>query len=85
MAHASEIVTSLSVRVNVGNYEGVELFISRKVVMDELDDEAAERERSNLVLEGAMVRRIISLMRTRGKKATAAEVARQYGLRLEEV
>lgn len=78
-----EIVISRSVRVNTGNYEAVEHFISEKIIVDEdLDD--VDRERRNLVVEveTMMVRQLLSSYKIRriAKMDTAAKVAKHHGL-----
>lgn len=38
MARITEMTVSRSVRMNTGNYEGTEQFVSMKAEVDELDD-----------------------------------------------
>jgi len=75
----SEVTISCSVRVNTGNYEGTEFFISHKLEVDELDgpEEMLAAERA---LEEAMVQRLGRAYKAQGKKADRKMIAKQHGL-----
>lgn len=76
-----EIVISRSVRVNTGNYEGTDHFISMKAEIDELDDEPSAAAELNAHVERAMVAQLVRAYKVRGKKdMTAEKVARYHGL-----
>ncbi len=76
-----EIVVSRSVRVNTGNYEGTEHFVSMKAEIDELDDEAKASAELNAHVERAMVTQLVRAYKVRGKKdMTPEKVAKHHGL-----
>ncbi|MEE8608942.1 MAG: hypothetical protein V3S55_15165 [Nitrospiraceae bacterium] len=79
----TEIVVSRSCRVNLGNYEGTEHFISMKATIDELDTaEAVARHDLARTVERAMVTQLLRSYKVRGVKAmdTAKKVAKHHGL-----
>lgn len=82
MAVVKEIVCSRSVRVNTGQYEGTELFVSMKAELDELDDIETEETDLARTVERAMLRQLIANYRVRGKNLTPALIAKQHGLGL---
>ena len=77
-----EIVVSRSCRVNIGNYEGIEHFLSMKAQLDELDDEAMAAEELAVKVERAMVAQLVRSYKVRGKKdmADPTRVAKHHGL-----
>ena len=76
-----EIVVSRSVRVNTGNYEGLEHFMSMKAELDELDDETAVARRLTETVERSMVEQLVRSYRVRGKSGmTHEKTARHHGL-----
>ena len=84
MAQDREIVVSRSVRVNTGNYEGTEHFVSMKTELDAngLDDPEEETHRLVGVVERAMVAQLVRSYKARGKKEMTdpEKVARHHGL-----
>ena len=76
-----EISVSRSCRVNLGNYEGVEHFVSMKAELDELDDVVQVTERLAGQVQRAMVTQLHLSYAVRGKKdMTLEKVARHHGL-----
>ena len=76
-----EIVVSRSVRVNTGNYEGIEHFVSMKAELDELDDETSVTTELNAKVERTLVAQLHRSYQVRGKKdMTPEKVARHHGL-----
>lgn len=75
-----EVVVSRNVRVNTGNYEGTEQFVSMRAELDELDSvETATRELTAHV-ERAMVTQLHRSYRARGKSMSETDVAKHHGL-----
>ena len=76
-----EIVVSRSVRINTGNFEGTEHFMSVKAELDELDDETSAIAELSAKVERAMVVQLHRSYQVRGKKDMSPEkVARHHGL-----
>lgn len=77
-----EIVISRSCRINIGNYEGLEHFLSMKAQLDELDDEVMAVEELAAKVERAMVAQLVRSYKARGKKdmTDPAKVAKHHGL-----
>jgi hypothetical protein len=80
MGVVKEISCSRSVRVNTGQYEGTEYFVSMKMELDDLDDEAVEADRLALVVEEAIGRQLFASYKVRGKNLNRAQIAKQHGL-----
>ncbi len=77
----TEIVLSTSVRMNTGNFEGTEKFVSMKTEVDPLDDDVKVAADLNAKVERAMVTQLVRSYKVRGKKdMTPAKVARHHGL-----
>lgn len=76
-----EIVISRAVKINTGNYESTDHFLSMKAEIDGLDDEASAAAELNAHVERAMVAQLVRAYKVRGKKdMTAEKVARHHGL-----
>jgi hypothetical protein len=78
-----EVVVSRTVRVNTGNYEGTEHFVSMKAEVDpELDDVTADAQALAAVVEKAVCRQLVRSYKVRGKgdMSDPAKVARHHGL-----
>lgn len=80
MAVVKEIACSRSVRVNTGQYEGTELFVSMKMELDELDDEREQADLLATTVEEAIGRQLLMSYRVRGKKLSRSLIAKQHGL-----
>ena len=79
----TEVCVSRSVRVNMGNYEGTDHFVSMKAELDGLDDdEASATAELTAHVERAMVRQLSRAYKVRGKKDMVPfeKVARHHGL-----
>ena len=79
-----EIVVSRTVRVNTGNYEGTEHFLSMKAEMGELDkpiEVGIATAQLNAHVERALVAQLVRAYKVRGKKdMTAEKIAKHHGL-----
>jgi len=80
MAEVNEIVVSRTVRVNTGNYEGTEFFVSHKAVIDEFDSPEEETARLQKQVDTAMVLQLGASYRVRGKAITASALAKLHGI-----
>lgn len=80
MAYTSEINVSRSVRVNTGQYEGTELFVSLKVVLDELDEYATELANAENRADKAILMAVHGAHVAAGKKPTLAAISARHGL-----
>ena len=80
MVNITEITVSRSVRVNTGNYEGTEHFVSAKAELDEFDDEAEIASKVSEIVEKALMVQLIRAYKVRGKKLTASEIGKQHGI-----
>lgn len=74
-------MVSRSCRVNLGNYEGTEHFLSMKAEIDELDDELVEVARLGEAVDLAMVTQLGRSYGARGKRdMTRERIARHHGI-----
>jgi len=80
MAEVKSITVSRSARVNLGNYEGLEHFISMSADLDDFDDEAEELQKLSAKVERSMVAMLCRSHKVRGKQSKPAVVAKHYGL-----
>lgn len=76
-----EITISRSTRINLGNYEGIEVLTSMTAVVDELDDDAEIAAQLAERVEGASFMQIKALHKRRRKAVTDAELAKRYGVK----
>lgn len=75
-----EVAASMSVRVNTGDYQGTEFFVSMKAEVTELDDPAeVTRELQNRV-GATMVSQLRRSYAARGKVLTDDQVRKQHGI-----
>lgn len=79
----TEIVASRSVRVNTGEYEGTEHFVSLKAEVDELDTPEQAMAELAAMAEQQLARQLLAHYLTRGKKAlsTLDAVKKHHGLK----
>ena len=77
-----EVSVSRSVRVNTGNYEGTEHFVSIKAQVEEFDSSEEALQEASAVAERAMVEQLCRAYRVRGKNAMTDPVAvgKHHGL-----
>lgn len=80
MAEIKEVTVSRSCRVNIGNFEGTEHFISMKAELEDFDDPVEEHDKLASTVERAMVAMLYRSYKVRGKKMTPAQVAKHHGL-----
>lgn len=80
-----EIVASVSARINTGNFEGTEFFVSVKGTVDAddpLDDPAVAAEQLARQAEAALAESLVRSYMARGKATlgSKAAVAKHHGL-----
>lgn len=80
MAKIIEIVVSRSVKINLGNYESLDHFLSVKAEVDELDDVPEEIIKLTAVVERAMVHQLVRSYKVRHKPMGPGRTARHHGL-----
>lgn len=84
MAKITEIVSSLAVKVNVGDYQSTDFFTSMKV---EIDVDASGTLAGiaaawlNELTNAAMISNLKSHFAARGKKLSTADICKRYGLK----
>ena len=78
MAKITEVVGSVTVRVNVGEYQSVDFFTSMKAVDIRDADMVAISLQDKLVK--ATLAKLRSHFKARGKHFTDAQICRMYGL-----
>lgn len=74
------ITVARSYKINLGNYENVDVHVSMQAEVDALDDAGMEAGVLGCRVEDAALLQIMSVYRARGKKASEAEVRRRHGL-----
>ncbi len=75
-----EITVSRSVRVNTGNYEGTEHFVSMKAELDELDGTLSSTRDLSEKVDCAMLDQLCVAYKKRGKNLSRDQIAKQHGL-----
>lgn len=82
MAFVKELNVSRSVRVNTGQYEGTEVFVSMKAELDEFDD--PDQELANLEdrADKAILMSVYGVHASTGKKPTIKAIATRHGLKI---
>lgn len=80
MAKISEVVNSKSVKVNLGDYQSADFFVSMKSL------EVADAKRTTAELEvlctAAMLANLRGHFAARGKKLSDADICKRYGLKM---
>lgn len=80
MAKITEAVSSLSVKVNVGDYQSVDFFGSLKAEISDGELLAVVQDKLNRTLHASMLARLRGHFRARGKKYDDATICKMYGL-----
>jgi hypothetical protein len=75
-----EITISRSARMNLGNYEGVEQFISMKAELQPGDKPSACAMELSKKIERALCAQLFLSLKRRGKKQSLEQVAKYFGL-----
>jgi hypothetical protein len=81
MAKITEVVSSLAVKVNVGDYQSVDFFTSLKAEVEPTEDAARVGRALNDLCNSNMIANLLAHFAGRGKKLTTAEVCKRYGLK----
>ena len=80
MAEVVEITASCSVKLNMGNYQSTDFFLSMKAEVDEFEDiEEAQRGLRKKV-EQAMMAQLARAYKVMGKKVTEQDLAKRHGI-----
>jgi purine-nucleoside phosphorylase len=80
MAEVTEIICSRAFKMNLGNYESVDVFLSMRAVLDDFDDPAEEVEKLAVAVEAAALVQLQRAYKARGKKVGDAEIKRRHGI-----
>jgi len=85
MSEIKEVVVSQTVKVNLGDYQSVDFFVSAKVELSPGDSKAAlgpEKimRQTRMRLEDMLAGDILRHMKTRGKALSLEQVRKRYGL-----
>lgn len=78
MARITSITISRSARINLGNYEGLEHFVS--MTQEVLEGETLDSQSLAKKVERSLCEQLFRSFRVRGKKMTRAHIARHFGL-----
>ena len=76
-----EIVASRTIKVSLGNYESVDIFVSMKAELDDMDDEFTCHEQLGRRVESAAFVQLVNAHQARGKTFVKAELTKRYGVR----
>ncbi len=77
-----EIVVARTYKVNLGNYENVDVHVSMRAELDELDSVIISMRHLASYVEDAALGQLVSAYRARGKKVTDKEIGRRHGIRV---
>ena len=75
-----EVVVSRSYKINLGNYENVDVFVCMKAELDDFDEGAQTAGMLAVLVEHACFQQIMSVYGARGKKVPEAEARRRHGI-----
>jgi hypothetical protein len=76
----NEVVVSRSVRVNLGDYQAVDFFVSMKAEIDELDTPAEAALALRRHVEDAIATDIRVNFKKRGKVISEQDIRKRYGI-----
>ena len=83
MAKITEVVSSLAVKVNVGDYQSVDFFTSIKAEVKPFDEDASKvASLTYRLVNAAMISNLKAHFAARGKKLSTADICKRYGLQL---
>lgn len=74
------ITISRAVKVNIGNYESTDIFVSMTAQLDDFDDPKESAIKLKDAVLDDILNQLIVLYKERGKTTTKASLKRQYGL-----
>jgi hypothetical protein len=75
-----EVVVSRSVRVNLGDFQGTELFVSMK---DESDEPVKAQRRLRRLVDQALIADLQRHFKARGKPISVEAICKRYGFSKE--
>ena len=76
-----EVTVARSYKVNLGNYENVDVLVSMHAELDmALDDTVQETAGLAKAVEDAALHQVVSVYRARGKRVSETEVRRRHGI-----
>lgn len=76
-----EIIASRTIKVSLGNYESIDVFVSMRAELDELDDELVCQEQLGRRVESATYAQLVNVHKARGKAFVPADLTKRYGVR----
>lgn len=78
-----QVTCRRSVLINLGDYQNITLSVEMEAELDEFDDPDSCTRELGYQVDAALCRQIGGSLVARGKKVSAADVCRQYGLKLK--
>lgn len=75
----TEITASRTARINLGDYESTDVFMSMKAEVEDGDLVAEVRKSLLQTLERAMTMQVVAAYKARGKDMTKDQVIRKFG------
>lgn len=82
MAKITEVVSSVTVKVNLGDYQSVDFFTSIKAEVEDGELIAVANGKVHMIAVAATLAKLRGHFAARGKKYTDDTLARMYGLRI---
>lgn len=79
----SEVVVSRSVRVNLGDYQATDFFVSMKAEPGDGEKSRDVARSLRRVVDRAIVKNISAHFRGRGQKQTPEQICKKYGFSMD--
>lgn len=80
MPEVREVVVSASAKINVGDYQSTDFFLSLRADVDELEDPAEAVVSLQATVDGLLCAQLLRAYRKMGKKVDPVAVAKRHGL-----